>query len=154
MDPYIPLAHEIRTLDNLMMRNFMIRMHATGLDEMTVMHGWILGFLEQREGQDVYQRDIEAEFYIGRSTVTNILQRMEGKGLIRRQSVDCDARLKKLELTPLGRQVLVCMRPVVMEVDRQLRQGIPEEELEAFRETLRKLRGNALCCAGNQETIL
>lgn len=50
----------------------------------------------------VFQRDIEREFSITRSTVTNILQLMERKGYIERRSVPQDARLKQLVLTEEG----------------------------------------------------
>ena len=52
----------------------------------------------------VFQRDIEREFSITRSTVTNILQLMEKKGYIERRSVPRDARLKQLILTEQGVQ--------------------------------------------------
>jgi DNA-binding MarR family transcriptional regulator len=146
-----PIAHDIRTLDNLVMRNFFIRMRATGLDEMTVMHGWILAFLYRYRDQDIFQRDVEAAFSIGRSTVTNIIQRMEGKGLIVRRSVGRDARLKKLELTPLGEQVHLCMDPIAREVDQQLVRSIPQKELDAFRGTLSKLRANVQASIEQQE---
>ena len=48
------------------------------------------------------QRDIEREFSITRSTVTNILQLMERKGYIERRCVPQDARLKQLVLTEEG----------------------------------------------------
>ena len=44
----------------------------------------------------------QREFSITRSTVTNILQLMERKGYIQRQSVPQDARLKQLVLTEEG----------------------------------------------------
>ena len=50
----------------------------------------------------MFQRDIEREFSITRSTVTNILQLMERKGYIERRSVPQDARLKQLVLTEEG----------------------------------------------------
>ena len=149
-----PLAHEIRTLDNLMMRNFFVQMRATGLDEMTVMHGWILSFLYHRRGQDTFQRDIESEFSIGRSTVTNIIQRMECKGLIERRSVGSDARLKQLILTPLGEQVHLCMDPIVARINQQLLRNIPGEELESFHLTMEKLRSNVQSSMEGQEKLL
>lgn len=42
----------------------------------------------------IFQKDLETEFCIGRSTVTNILNLMEKKGFVRRESVSYDARLK------------------------------------------------------------
>ncbi len=55
--------------------------------------------------KDVYQRDVENEFHIRRSSVTNLVQQLERNGLIQRVSVDSDARLKKLILTEKGRQI-------------------------------------------------
>lgn len=150
----IPLAHDIRALDNLMMRNFFVQMRATGLDELTVMHGWILAFLYHNQERDIFQRDIESSFSIGRSTVTNIIQRMESKGLITRCSVGSDARLKKLELTPLGEQVHLCMEPIVLALDQQLVCNIPPTELDAFKTTLKKLRCNVQASLDRQEKIL
>ena len=48
---------------------------------------------------EIYQKDIEQEFKVSRATASNMLQLMERKGLIVRESVSCDARLKKISLT-------------------------------------------------------
>ena len=99
------IGHELRTLDNMMSRNLMAAARERGVDELTAMHGWILGYLCRNEDKDIFQKDIEAEFKICRSTVTNILKLMEKKGYIRRESVPYDARLKKLVLTDTGREL-------------------------------------------------
>ena len=65
----------------------------------TPMQGRFIGFI-RRHQSDVFQRDLEAEFCIRRSTASAILQTMERDGLIRREAVQQDARLKKLVLTP------------------------------------------------------
>ena len=67
-----------------------------------IMHGWIVEYLYSHQSEPVFQRDIERDFSITRSTVTNILQLMERKGYIERQSVPQDARLKMLVLTAKG----------------------------------------------------
>ena len=72
------------------------------VDNVTPMHDWIMSYLYWHKNEAVYQRDIEREFSITRSTVTNILQLMERKGYIERQSVPQDARLKRLILTEEG----------------------------------------------------
>ena len=43
------------------------------LDDITVAHGRILGFLAYHADTDVFQRDIEQAFHINRSSVTSIL---------------------------------------------------------------------------------
>ena len=93
---------QIRRVDNLIFRRISQFARANGVEQATPMHGWIIGYLYRHPDQPVYQRDIEREFSITRSTVTNILQLMERKGYIRRQNVPQDARLKQLVLTEEG----------------------------------------------------
>ena len=87
---------EIRVLSNLIKRCMDDGMPP----ETTGMQGWIIGFLHRNEDRDMFQRDVEAEFNIRRSTATGILQLMEKNGFLLREPVAYDARLKKLVLTP------------------------------------------------------
>ncbi len=52
---------------------------AEGLDEVTLMHGWILRYLYEHQDAEIYQKDIEKYFGICRSGVTNIIQALEKK---------------------------------------------------------------------------
>lgn len=61
---------------------------------MPVMQGWIIGYLYDHKEEEIFQRDIEAEFYIARSTVTCLVKQMEQKGYIARVAVERDCRLK------------------------------------------------------------
>ena len=99
------IGHELRTLDNMMSRNLMAAARERGVDELTAMHGWILGVSVPERRQRYFPEGYQAEFKICRSTVTNILKLMEKKGYIRRESVPYDARLKKLVLTDTGREL-------------------------------------------------
>ena len=90
---------QIRRVDNLIFRKINQFARANGVEQATPMHGWIIEYLYRHREEQVFQRDIEREFSITRSTVTNILQLMERKGYIERQSVPQDARLKRLILT-------------------------------------------------------
>ena len=50
----------------------------------------IMGFIMDNGGRSVYQKDIEAEFNIRRSTATRLLQSMEHKDLIMREPEEND----------------------------------------------------------------
>ena len=104
-----------------------------GVDELTAMHGWILGYLCRNEDKDIFQKDIEAEFKICRSTVTNILKLMEKKGYIRRESVPYDARLKKLVLTDTGRELHEKTKDMI---------DILKEDLDTFYRVIDQLKSN------------
>lgn len=87
---------EIRVLSNLIKRCMDDGMPP----ETTGMQGWIIGFLHRNEDRDMFQRDVEAEFNIRRSTATGILQLMEKNGFLLREPVAYDARLKSWCLRP------------------------------------------------------
>ena len=93
---------QIRRVDNLIFRKINQFARENNVEQATPMHGWIIEYLYRHRDAAVFQRDIEREFSITRSTVTNILQLMERKGYIQRQSVPQDARLKQLVLTEEG----------------------------------------------------
>lgn len=102
-DPPQAVTAQLRRVNNLIFRKINAFARANHVDQSTPMHGWIMEYLYRHQDEAVFQRDIEHAFSITRSSVTNILQLMERKGYIERQSVPQDARLKKLVLTEQGR---------------------------------------------------
>lgn len=105
-----------------------------GLEDVTMMHGWILGYLRHNAHREIYQRDIERDFSITRSTVTNILQLMEKKGYLCRRSVPHDARLKQLVITEEGVAVHERLLGVFRQTDEHLASLLtPEENAELMR---------------------
>ena len=98
-EPPQVIPAQMRRVNNLIFRKINQFHRENGVENVTPMHDWIMSYLYWHKEEPVYQRDIEREFSITRSTVTNILQLMERKGYIERQSVPRDARLKRLVLT-------------------------------------------------------
>lgn len=133
------IGREIKAIDHLMQREIQKSASQMGVDKVTVMHGWIIGFLMSASG-DVYQKDIESHFAISRSTVTNIVKCMEKKDYIKRESVDSDARLKKLVLTKQGREVGETMLSAVKETEKRFDNMLSEAESRRFLTLIRKLR--------------
>lgn len=137
---------QIRRVDNLIFRKVNQYNRENQVDDITPMHGWILGYLaaKQEQGEDVFQRDIEREFSITRSTVTNILQLMEQKGYIERQSVPQDARLKRLIITELGTCTLNRMMQALHQAEGYVSSLLTEEENNELLHLLDKLRAGLL----------
>mgnify|MGYP002244096503 CR=1 FL=1 len=73
---------QIRRVDNLIFRKINQFARENDVEQATPMHGWIIGYLYRHRDTPVFQRDIEREFSITRSTVTNILQLMERQGVV------------------------------------------------------------------------
>lgn len=132
---------EIRMISNLIKR----RIHSKqGSEEeaVTGSGGWILGYLAHNEGNDVFQRDLEEQFCMRRATVSKMIQLMEQKGLIERQSVAHDARLKKLTLTEKGRAKHLEIIAELEQTEREIRKGIPKEKLDTFFEVCGMIKEN------------
>lgn len=138
------VAPSIRRMNHLMGRNIEAHVRERGMDEITLMHGWIIRYLFANKGKDIFQKDVEKQFCVGRSTVTNILQLMEKKEYLRRESVEQDARLKKLVLTEKGIGLHQCMEHLIDELDRMTIEGITDEELDVFFRVLDKLEVNIM----------
>ena len=83
------IGFELKVVNNLIRRNLDVRFAEAGLDEVSGMQGPILDFVQGKSREkDVFQRDVEREFNIRRSTATVMLQNLEQKGLIVREPVD------------------------------------------------------------------
>lgn len=139
----LKIGVEIRKLDNTIHRTITYCAKMAGMDEITLMHGWIIRYLHENIGKDVFQKDIEQKFSINRSTVTNIIQLMEKKGFIVRESVDYDARLKKVMLTAKAVETHQKMERLAKEMDEMLITGISAEEMEVFLRVMNKIKENA-----------
>ena len=58
--------------------------------------------------------------YFDRSTIGDVLDRMEGKDWIRRASTPTDRRIKLLELSPAGQSVLQQVEPGIRRIQERL----------------------------------
>lgn len=126
------IGFRVRVVSNLL-RRYIDNMIAVKHDgKFTRMQGWIIGFIGRRNGKDVFQKDIEEEFTIRRSTATAILQRMEKNGLLTRTSVDFDARLKKIQLTPTAIAEHERIQNEIEEFEEKLADQIDKDDLAAF----------------------
>ncbi|OUP68993.1 MarR family transcriptional regulator [Erysipelatoclostridium sp. An173] len=138
-----PVGRRIKIINNLMKRS-MDKFFGQRPDRATLMHTWILGFLQNRQdaGKDTFQKDIEAEFSINRSTTSEMLKLMCKNGMISRVPVDYDARLKKIVLTEQSLKFNRELSRKMNELDKILIKGLSESEVETFLKLCDKLIDN------------
>ncbi|MGI5825082.1 MAG: MarR family winged helix-turn-helix transcriptional regulator [Bacillota bacterium] len=138
------VGYELRCLNNLVHRCIHNKNSEGFGKSASEVHFWIIGYLKNHCGQEVFQRDLEAEFEVRRSTMTGILQTMEKNGLILRESVEYDARLKKLVLTDKALRILTEKFNKINEFEAALVQGVSEDELKCFFSTIEKIKSNLM----------
>lgn len=138
------LAFCIKSLNN-QIRRLLDRSAISGNDaNLTGMQYAFLGFIgESGQKGNVFQRDIEAEFNIRRSTASSMVRQLEKSGYIRREGVPDDARLKRMLVTEKAVELDKIARRNVKALQERLTSGISEREMKQFYETLDKIQQNA-----------
>ncbi len=92
--------------------------------------------------QDVFQKDIEEEYSIRPSTATELLKQMEKNGLILRETVPYDNRLKRIVLTEKALQYRQQVVEDLTDLEETLTRGISEEDLDIFFRVIEKMMDN------------
>lgn len=110
------------------------------LDNISGVNGFIIVYIYKNG--NVYQKDIEREFGITRSTASNIISLMEKKEFVKRESIDSDARLKRITLTEKAVNMCEEFLADLKKLNDDLCDGISSEELDSFIITLNKIENN------------
>lgn len=142
MDHNQTIGLEIKTLSNLIKRYVDNSATKKYVDKLTGTHSWIIGYLYDNRDKDIFQRDLETEFSIRRSTATGILQLMEKNKLVIKSPVDYDARLKKITLTPKAIEIREIIAEDIKRIEAQLSKGLTEEEISVFFTVVSKIKDN------------
>ena len=135
---------EICFVANLIRSDVGKRIQNMGMDDerFTRMNGWIIEYLYDRRDSDVYQKDIEKEMMITRSTASKIIELMVQKGMIERTEVAYDARLKKLSLTAKAME----RHAKIMEIGKMTYEkamtGFSKEEEDILRGYINRIKEN------------
>ena len=111
--------------------------------DLTILQKSILHFiLFETMQRNLYQKDLEKEFKVRRSTASENLRLLEKKGYLYRECAKEDARLKKIIPT----EKAVCLRGQLLKsierTEERIRQGIPEEDLKVFFRVLKQISAN------------
>ncbi|MDB5876405.1 MAG: putative transcriptional regulator [Ramlibacter sp.] len=92
-----------------------------------------------RSHPDVDQASLSQRLAIDRSTIADVANRLEERGLITRHRDPRDARRKVLALTDAGRELHDRTVPEVLEVGRRLVEPLDEDDRATFLRCLRTI---------------
>lgn len=127
------LSHKIKKRMNTNMQSLGL----TGVQS-RVMHYILVKCVEG----PVFQRDVERAFGLSRSTATGILQLMEKNGLILRESVHNDARLKSLVPTEKAAHLDAQIGESLRRTEQRLTRGLSSAQLTLFLQTAAHMSAN------------
>lgn len=136
------ISFYIKNLDNHIQRYLHSLYKRKELQDCSLMNMWVSDYLFDHRGEDIFQKDIEAEFFINRATASKMLSLMEEKRLIRRTSLENDGRLKKIELLPKGFELHKIGVVVRKEIEDKITRNMSPEAVEDFKSMCRQMIKN------------
>ena len=131
-------AHYINKLSNKLRRKidaFPSRAMLSG------SQGRVLHFV-LAQNHDVFQKDIEEEFGLRSPTATQLLKKMEQDGLIRREVMAEDGRLKRILVSEKALQYKDVVITDLINLEEELTKEIPQEEMDIFFRIIEKMMEN------------
>ncbi len=132
------LGHKINRISRSIDRYF-DRKRCSKTECIPRSQGMMIGYIMDNQGQNIFQKDIEEELDIRRSSVTSVLKLMEKNGYIKRVSVSEDARLKKIVLTKRGLEIQRNVYASIIKIEESLRDELSEDEINIFISLVDKL---------------
>lgn len=120
-----------RAADHAMRRNLGI----------TTAQNAVLFLLMEQDGQKI--SDLAAQLNMGKSSLTALMHRMEGAGLVRRARNADDERISNMFIEPPGRAIVAETRPVIKGINADLLAPFNAEERDTIERFLTHMRCNA-----------
>lgn len=110
-------------------------------DSFSGSQGRVLHFI-LAQSNDVFQKDIEEEYSLRPPTATELLKKMEKNGLIYREAMASDARMKRIVVSEKALQYKDMVLADITALEEELTKDIPQKELDIFFEVIQKMLDN------------
>ena len=108
--------------------------------DLTRSQWWVLNHLFRQDG--VTQSDLAEILDIEKATLGRLLDRMEAKNLVRRQTDQHDRRAKRIYLTAEVEPSVQAMRTIAAEMRRDALSGLSRQDREQFVDLLITVKEN------------
>jgi MarR family transcriptional regulator, repressor for mepA len=135
----LPIGVKIKILNNFFDQQLNREVADLGLSSSQAQ---VIGFLKQREGSIVHQRDIESEFNFTHPTVTGIVKRLSAKGFVTCMDDPMDRRYKQVQLTEKTRHMHEKMQKHINKISLMVFSGLNDKEIVTMDRLLGKMVAN------------
>lgn len=136
MDIHSMPGHLIRRLNQISVALFAEAMTQAGLN-LTPVQFAALSAVEAHPGID--QATVAGLVAYDRATLGKVIDKLEDRGLMTRQTSPTDRRAKALELTDKGVSLLATARPLVAAVQPDMLTGLSSDERDTFMMLIEKI---------------
>lgn len=128
-------GHLVRRFQQIAVAVFHAELAAIGYD-LTPVQFAALSAIEANPG--VEQTVLAGLIAYDKTTITGVVDRLVGKGLVERRESPRDRRARELVITPEGQRTLDAIGPAVLAAQRAMLAGLSEDESEQLLGLLRK----------------
>lgn len=136
------IGFQTRVLMKNMRKAFEDIQYETFPDQTAVSHGWVVGYLYRHRDEEIYQKDLEKVCHMAPSSITAMVKSLEKSGLIRREAVAEDARLKRIVITEAGERFHDRTIENFNRLEAIAGEGISEKEMDRFFDILIRINRN------------
>lgn len=136
------VGYEIKTLENLITREIIAVAKKEGYPTLTTVQIRVMRYLFKNIDREVYQKDIEKNFVVRRSTASGIIDTMEKNGMLKRIPSEFDARSKQIVLTDKYINKMNLLEELIEKFQDDLLNGISDSELNTFFTVIDKMKDN------------
>lgn len=142
------ILFQIKDLEKIILRNLEPNMEEKekfsnmGIKQPTPTQILIIGYILDNMDREVYQKDLEQALNLRRATISDVLQRMEKKGLVKREINSNDIRSKRILLSDTAKEFFMDTTNRMKNLETVAIKGISDEELENFSNVIEKMIKN------------
>lgn len=117
--------------------SFFAELPLTGIQALVLQY-----IIVESENRDIFTKDLEEFLGIKGPSVTSLINNLVRSGYLRRESLEEDARYKKLVLTNQAQEIKTEIVDKVNEYIKSMYVGISEEDLKIFESVIEKMTKN------------
>lgn len=136
------VGYEIKTLENLITRRILAVAKEEGYPALTTVQIRIMRYLFLNKDKEIYQKDIEKNFVVRRSTASGIIDTMVKNGMLKREYSTIDLRVKRIVLTEKYLGQMDLLENLIDKFQSNLTEGISDTELNTFFSVIDKMKDN------------
>jgi len=136
------VGYEIKTLENLITRRILAVAKEEGYPALTTVQIRIMRYLFLNKDKEIYQKDIEKNFVVRRSTASGIIDTMVKNGMLKREDSTLDLRVKRIVLTEKYLGQMDLLEKLIDKFQSNLTEGISDAELNTFFCVIDKMKDN------------
>lgn len=114
--------------------------HALGPIGVTRSQWWVLANLSRHNGKGMMQTELARRMDVGKVTLGGLIDRLEVRGLVKRQPDPSDRRAKRVLMTPKGVKLLADIQESAGGLNARIMSGIQRADIARAEAVLIKMK--------------